>query len=56
MDKFTKVTEPHPADQVDARFADATAKSGSLATGANVAYGVAGVAAATAVVLFFLEK
>lgn len=58
MEKFTKPPGgvPWPQDQVDMRFDEATRNSQGLATGANVAYGVAGVAAATAVVLFFLEK
>jgi hypothetical protein len=54
MDKFTKVQ--HDPATVQAEFDAAKAASGGMATGANVAYGVAGVALATAVVLFFLEK
>lgn len=58
MEKFTKPADgmPHPEDQVQARFNEATQSANTLATGANVAYGVAGVAAATAVILFFVEK
>jgi hypothetical protein len=56
MEKFTKVSTPHHPMTVQADFDAANAKAGGLATGANVAYGVAGVALATAVVLFFLEK
>ena len=42
----------HPPSQTQALYDDAR----SLATGANVAYGVAGGAALTAVVLFLLER
>ena len=54
MNKFTSVQ--HDPATVQAEFDAAKAASGGLATGANVAYAVAGVAAATAVVLFFIEK
>ena len=53
---ITKVQEPHPPGEVQARFDAANRSATDLATGANVAYGVAGVAAATAIVLFFIEK
>ncbi|MDP3155887.1 MAG: PEGA domain-containing protein [Archangium sp.] len=56
MEQFTKVQEPHPPGEVQARFDAANQSASGLATGANVAYGVAGVAAATAIVLFFIEK
>lgn len=58
MEKFTKPPggAPHDPATVQAEFDAARASSTGLATGANVAYGVAGVAAVTAVVLFFLEK
>lgn len=54
MNKFT--SKQHDPATVQAEFDAAKAASGGMATGANVAYGVAGVALATAVVLFFLEK
>ena len=58
MEQFTKPADgmPHPAGEVQARFDAANQSATGLATGANVAYGVAGVAAATAIVLFFIEK
>lgn len=58
MEQFTKPADgmPHPEGEVQARFEAANQSANGLATGANVAYGVAGVAAATAIVLFFLEK
>lgn len=55
MEQFTK-TGPHPSDVVQERFNTAQANATGLATGANIAYGVAGAAAITAVILFFVEK
>jgi hypothetical protein len=55
MEQFTK-TGPHNPDTVQMEFNTAQANANGLATGANVAYGVAGAAAITAVILFFVEK
>jgi len=52
--KFTSVQ--HDPATVNQEFAAARDASTGLATGANVAYGVAGAAAITAVILFILEK
>jgi hypothetical protein len=55
IEQFTK-TGPHNPDTVQMEFNTAQANANGLATGANVAYGVAGAAAITAIILFFVEK
>lgn len=52
--KFTSVQ--HAPEAVQGNYDAARQSSESLALGANVAYGVAGAAAITAIVLFILEK
>ena len=58
MEAFTKPKDgmPHNPATVQAEFDAAKQSATGLATGSGVAYGVAGVALATAVVLFFVEK
>jgi hypothetical protein len=55
MEQFTK-TGPHAPETVQMEFDTAQRNANGLATGANIAYGVAGAAAITAVILFFVEK
>lgn len=55
MEQFTK-SGPHDPATVQMEFDAARANATGLATGANIAYGVAGAAAITAVILFFVEK
>lgn len=52
--KFTSVQ--HDPQTVQADFDAANRSANGMALGANVAYGVAGAAAITAVILFFVEK
>lgn len=52
--KFTSVQ--HDPQTVQAEFDAANRSANGMALGANVAYGVAGAAAITAVILFFVEK
>jgi hypothetical protein len=55
-DKFVKVSTPHDPNTVQADFLRAQKAANDVAVGADVAYAVAGAAAITAVILFFVEK